>query len=698
MTHRTRRTTAALKSWVESANDAGTDFPIQNLPFGVFRRQGKRRAAARRRGDRRPDPRPRRRAKAGVFDGDVERRGERCGRSDPERASWRWRPRPGRAAPCAVARAARTPPERALHGCLVPQADAEYALPAASATTPTSTRRSITRRPWASCSGPTTRCCRTTSGCRSATTAAPRRSASAAQRFHAPPRPDKLPRTPTRRCSARAARLDYELELGVFIGDGNELGEPCRSSDAEAHVFGLCLLNDWSARDIQAWEYQPLGPVPVEELRHHRVAVDRDAGGARAVPRARSAACRRSAAAALPRFAQPTARPAPSTSSSRCWLQTREDARSGQPAAASGRTQLPRRLLDRGADGRAPHRQRLQSAAGRPARLRHPVRPGARRGRLAARTQRRAARSRSSSRTARPERSSRTATASSCAAVASARAHAASASARSPRGTGSAGSACRLSGTPPGRHYHMSLSRPRRRRYGRACSRRNRPGACRCNVACSKHFSTFSVMKRLRTAVDMRIATRRLLRQREFQRHEQLQFVARAGHGHVQQAPLLVDHSCLPVANSDGKAAVDDVEHEHRVPLHALGRMDGGEHQVVLILVRLAGQVAGRIGGSSVSSVRKRSREGNCCESCSSWSRSPMRVWKCSKMRSRCGWYHSRTSRSCPGQGRSGSASFSISSARRVKSRLALRWHLDAAQRLDRRRPPRPAHRASSAR
>ena len=56
------------------------------------------------------------------------------------------------------------------------------------------------------------------------------------------------------------AALDYELELGFFVGTGNELGEPIPIAEAEDHVFGLCLLNDWSARDIQAWEYQPLGP------------------------------------------------------------------------------------------------------------------------------------------------------------------------------------------------------------------------------------------------------------------------------------------------------------------------------------------------------------------------------------------------------------------------------------------------------
>jgi fumarylacetoacetase len=54
--------------------------------------------------------------------------------------------------------------------------------------------------------------------------------------------------------------LDYELEVGFFVGPGNPLGEPIPIDEAESHIFGLCLVNDWSARDIQAWEYQPLGP------------------------------------------------------------------------------------------------------------------------------------------------------------------------------------------------------------------------------------------------------------------------------------------------------------------------------------------------------------------------------------------------------------------------------------------------------
>jgi fumarylacetoacetase len=57
-----------------------------------------------------------------------------------------------------------------------------------------------------------------------------------------------------------STRLDYEMEVGAFIGRGNDLGSSIAIDDAESHLFGLCLVNDWSARDIQTWEYQPLGP------------------------------------------------------------------------------------------------------------------------------------------------------------------------------------------------------------------------------------------------------------------------------------------------------------------------------------------------------------------------------------------------------------------------------------------------------
>jgi fumarylacetoacetase len=87
--------------------------------------------------------------------------------------------------------------------------------------------------------------------------------------------------------------LDYEMEVGFFVGKGNELGTSIPIDNAEDHIFGLCLVNDWSARDIQAWEYQPLGPflaknfattispfiVTTEALKPFRVpAFARDAG------------------------------------------------------------------------------------------------------------------------------------------------------------------------------------------------------------------------------------------------------------------------------------------------------------------------------------------------------------------------------------------------------------------------------------
>src|SRR5581483_2881350 len=55
-------------------------------------------------------------------------------------------------------------------------------------------------------------------------------------------------------------QLDIELEMGFFAASGNRLGEPIAAAEALQHVAGLVLVNDWSARDVQAWEYQPLGP------------------------------------------------------------------------------------------------------------------------------------------------------------------------------------------------------------------------------------------------------------------------------------------------------------------------------------------------------------------------------------------------------------------------------------------------------
>ena len=91
----------------------------------------------------------------------------------------------------------------------------------------------------------------------------------------------------------RTQMLDYEVEVGAFIGTGNSLGDPVPIAHAHDHLFGLCLVNDWSARDIQKWEYQPLGPflaknfatsispwvVTMEALEPFRTAATRRADG-----------------------------------------------------------------------------------------------------------------------------------------------------------------------------------------------------------------------------------------------------------------------------------------------------------------------------------------------------------------------------------------------------------------------------------
>ena len=74
------------------------------------------------------------------------------------------------------------------------------------------------------------------------------------------PRPAHAARGVAARCSRRACAWTTNWSSACFIGGGNSIGTPIPVDRAESHVFGLCLLNDWSARDLQAWEYQPLGP------------------------------------------------------------------------------------------------------------------------------------------------------------------------------------------------------------------------------------------------------------------------------------------------------------------------------------------------------------------------------------------------------------------------------------------------------
>jgi len=97
---------------------------------------------------------------------------------------------------------------------------------------------------------------------------------------------------------APSQRIDHELELGLWVAQGNALGEPIPLAEAEQHLFGLSLLNDWSARDIQPWEYQPLGPflaknfattvapwvVTWEALAPYRCATERPADDPQPLP------------------------------------------------------------------------------------------------------------------------------------------------------------------------------------------------------------------------------------------------------------------------------------------------------------------------------------------------------------------------------------------------------------------------------
>ena len=93
-------------------------------------------------------------------------------------------------------------------------------------------------------------------------------------------------------------RLDYELEMGAIVGTGNALGAPVQAIEAGEHLFGMVLLNDWSARDVQAWEYQPLGPflaksfattlspwvVTMEALMPYRIPLERPEGDPAPLP------------------------------------------------------------------------------------------------------------------------------------------------------------------------------------------------------------------------------------------------------------------------------------------------------------------------------------------------------------------------------------------------------------------------------
>lgn len=267
----------ALTSWVAAANDPATDFPIQNLPFGRFRRAGEadfRIGVAI--GDQVLDL-----ARAALIDtGDMN-------------ALMQAGPAARKTLRLTLSQRLRTgsSQQNALQPCLVPQSAVEMGLPChigdytdfyTSIHHATSVGKQFRpdnpllpnyrwipigyhgRASSIGVSGETIR--RPAGQVKGADDATPGFG-------------------PTQ-------RLDYELELGAFIAVGNPQGEPVPIAGAEAHLFGLALFNDWTARDIQAWEYQPLGPflsknfastlspwiVTMEALAPFRVPFERPAG------------------------------------------------------------------------------------------------------------------------------------------------------------------------------------------------------------------------------------------------------------------------------------------------------------------------------------------------------------------------------------------------------------------------------------
>jgi fumarylacetoacetase len=249
-----------LSSWVASANVPGGDFPVQNLPFAVFRRAASDEAyrGGVAIGDAILDL-GRARA-AGALDGVAAQAAGACA-SPALNEFMALGPGAWSQLRLALSRALRIGSRLAdaLRPCLMRQADAQYTVPATigdytdfytSIYHATSVGRLF--RPdnpllpnykWVPVGYHGRASSIEVSG----------------QSFRRPSG-QTLPPGAQAPVFGPSRRLDYELELGVFIGPGNAPGTPIPIAQAEAHVFGLCLLNDWSARDIQAWEYQPLGP------------------------------------------------------------------------------------------------------------------------------------------------------------------------------------------------------------------------------------------------------------------------------------------------------------------------------------------------------------------------------------------------------------------------------------------------------
>jgi fumarylacetoacetase len=250
----------ALKSWVASANQAGADFPIQNLPFAIFRRKGS--GEAWRGGVAIGDQILDLAAAAGsaAFTGAVQG-AVKAGAQDKLNALMALGSSAWSGLRLALSRALRegSAQQSALQACLVAQGTVEYDVPARIGDY-TDFYTSVHH---ASNIG---KLFRPDSPLTPNYTWIPigyhGRASSVVMSGTQLRRPvgQTMPPGATQPVVGPTKRFDIELELGIFLGTGNELGEPIAITQADDHVFGICLLNDWSARDIQAWEYQPLGP------------------------------------------------------------------------------------------------------------------------------------------------------------------------------------------------------------------------------------------------------------------------------------------------------------------------------------------------------------------------------------------------------------------------------------------------------
>jgi fumarylacetoacetase len=273
-----------LRSWVASANNLGCDFPIQNLPFGRFRRAGSTEEF-----------------RIGVAIGDQILDIRSAGLIDTSDMNALMTLAPARRAElrATISRGLRegSASEHAWARALTPQSQAEYGLPCRigdytdfytgiyHATAVGKLFRPdqplLPNYKWVPI------------GYHG-------RSSSIAVSPHCFKRPHGQTKAAevAQPSLGPSKRLDYELELGFFVSQGNASGKPVAIDAAEDHLFGVCLLNDWSARDVQAWEYQPLGPflaknfattvspwiVTLEALAPFRVPFERPADDPQPLP------------------------------------------------------------------------------------------------------------------------------------------------------------------------------------------------------------------------------------------------------------------------------------------------------------------------------------------------------------------------------------------------------------------------------